>query len=53
MQSHQDRVDKLIVHGEQIVRQYKTNEPVQGDLNKFAQRWQKAFNKMGKHACCI
>ncbi|KAL8624968.1 hypothetical protein ACOMHN_039855 [Nucella lapillus] len=46
MQTHQERVDRLKVHGEQTVRQFKSPGSVKEDLQSFLTRWQHAFNRI-------
>ncbi|KAK7483287.1 hypothetical protein BaRGS_00025454, partial [Batillaria attramentaria] len=48
MQAHQDRVERLKLHGEQIIRQFRSTDSIKDDLLSFTQRWQKAFNKIGE-----
>uniref|UniRef100_A0A2C9KMX3 Dystrophin n=1 Tax=Biomphalaria glabrata TaxID=6526 RepID=A0A2C9KMX3_BIOGL len=46
MQSHQDRIDKLRLNGEQIIRQFDTVLSIKTDLDHFTHRWQEAFSKL-------
>ncbi|KAH9492321.1 hypothetical protein Btru_024699 [Bulinus truncatus] len=46
MQAHQDRIDRLRLNGEQIVRQYDTALEIKTDLDNFTQKWQEAFSKL-------
>ncbi|KAH9492320.1 hypothetical protein Btru_024696 [Bulinus truncatus] len=46
MQAHQDRIDRLRLNGEQIVRQYDTALEINTDLDNFTQKWQAAFSKL-------
>ena len=48
MQAHQDRVEQLKLHGEQIIHQFHSTDCIKVDLQNFTQRWQKAFNAIGK-----
>ena len=50
MQTHHDRVERLKLHGEQIVLQFRSTDSIKDDLHSFTQRWQKAFNAIGKDA---
>ncbi|XP_059157467.1 dystrophin-like isoform X5 [Physella acuta] len=46
MQAHQERIERLRVHGEQIVRQYDTAQAIKADLDQFTQKWHDAFSKL-------
>ena len=49
MQAHQDRVEQLKLHGEQIIHQFRSTDSIKEDLQSFTQRWQKAFKTIGKY----
>ncbi|CAL1537370.1 unnamed protein product [Lymnaea stagnalis] len=46
MQAHQDRIDKLRMSGEQIIRQYDTAQAIKSDLDNFTHKWQEAISKL-------
>ncbi|XP_025099293.1 dystrophin-like isoform X3 [Pomacea canaliculata] len=53
MQAHQDRVERLKIHGEQIMRQFRSTESIKEDLHQLTQRWQKAFEKIGERQALL
>ncbi|XP_070191463.1 dystrophin-like isoform X2 [Littorina saxatilis] len=48
MQAHQDRVERLKLHAEQIIRQFRSPDSIKEDLNTFNQCWHQAYNKIGE-----
>lgn len=48
MQAHQDRIDRMRMFGEQIVRQYDAAQVIRSDLDDFTRKWQAAYSKLGK-----
>lgn len=49
MQAHQERIDRMRMLGEQIVRQYDTAQAIKSDLDDFTRKWQAAYAKLGKN----
>ncbi|KAL8560189.1 hypothetical protein ACOMHN_021683 [Nucella lapillus] len=47
MQAHQDRVESLKLHGEHIVRHFRSTTTIKEDLQAFLTRWDKAFARLG------
>ncbi|XP_012946043.2 dystrophin [Aplysia californica] len=46
MQSHQDRIDRLRIFGEQIVRQYSAAHTVKPDMEELLAKWQATAGKL-------
>ncbi|XP_076445085.1 dystrophin-like isoform X2 [Babylonia areolata] len=52
MQAHQDRVESLKLHGEHILRQFRSSatptSTIREDLQSFLTRWHAAFTRLGE-----